>query len=128
MRRTLAAFAAVLSRENEHVSTFERLRRWLAASLSVPEAMVEPSSTLRDLFRSRPRHPPASSEDDLGPPASFVDDVHPDSLDVVELMMSLEEEFELELPEMVAEALPRRLLDDGTTVRQIADWIDGKSA
>jgi hypothetical protein len=44
MRRTLTAFAAVLSRENERVSTFEQLRRWLVASLGVPEEMVETSS------------------------------------------------------------------------------------
>jgi acyl carrier protein len=109
------------------VSTFERMRRWLAASLGVPEEMIEPSSTLGDLFRLRPRHSPASSEDDVRPPAFFVDDISPDSLDIVELTLSLEEEFELELPEMTAETLSRRLLDNRTTVQQIADWMDGKS-
>jgi len=38
-------------------------------------------------------------EDDVNPSASFVDDLGADSLDTVELIMALEEEFECEIPD-----------------------------
>ena len=38
-------------------------------------------------------------EDAVTPEASFVDDLEADSLDVVELMMALEEEFDIEIPD-----------------------------
>ena len=38
--------------------------------------------------------------------ASFVDDLGADSLDTVELVMALEEEFEIEIPDEDAEKLP----------------------
>lgn len=37
--------------------------------------------------------------------ASFVDDLRADSLDTVELVMALEEEFEIEIPDEVAEKI-----------------------
>ncbi len=39
------------------------------------------------------------SEDQLTPQASFVDDLKADSLAVVELVLALEQEFKLEIPE-----------------------------
>ena len=36
---------------------------------------------------------------------TFIDDLGADSLDVVELIMALEEEFELEIPEVEAEKI-----------------------
>ncbi len=39
------------------------------------------------------------------PEASFVDDLGADSLDVVELVMALEEEFGVEIPEEAAEKI-----------------------
>jgi len=48
--------------------------------------------------------------------ASFVDDLGADSLDTVELVMQLEEEFGLEIPDEEAENL--------TTVRSVVDYID----
>ncbi|MDZ7622660.1 MAG: acyl carrier protein [Candidatus Competibacteraceae bacterium] len=47
--------------------------------------------------------------------ASFVDDLGADSLDTVELVMALEEEFELEIPDEDAEKI--------TTVQQAIDYI-----
>jgi acyl carrier protein len=38
------------------------------------------------------------TEDEIKPAASFVDDLGADSLDTVELVMALEEEFETEIP------------------------------
>ena len=44
-----------------------------------------------------------ASEDQVKPEASFVDDLGADSLDTVELVMALEEEFECEIPDEEAE-------------------------
>jgi acyl carrier protein len=45
------------------------------------------------------------SEEQVTPEASFIDDLGADSLDQVELVMALEEEFETEIPEDDAEKL-----------------------
>ncbi len=47
--------------------------------------------------------------------ASFVDDLGADSLDTVELVMALEEEFELEIPDEEAEKI--------STVQNAIDYI-----
>jgi acyl carrier protein len=49
--------------------------------------------------------------------ASFVDDLGADSLDTVELVMALEEEFETEIPDEDAEKI--------TTVQQAIDYVSG---
>ncbi|HXV75440.1 MAG TPA: acyl carrier protein [Candidatus Polarisedimenticolaceae bacterium] len=54
-------------------------------------------------------------EDEVKPEASFVDDLGADSLDVVELVMALEEEFGLEISDEDAEKL--------RTVKQAVDYI-----
>jgi len=54
-------------------------------------------------------------EDEVKPEASFVDDLGADSLDVVELVMALEEEFGLEISDEDAEKL--------ATVQQAVDYI-----
>lgn len=51
--------------------------------------------------------------------SSFVDDLGADSLDTVELVMALEEEFETEIPDDQAEKI--------TTVQQAIDHIKGAS-
>lgn len=45
------------------------------------------------------------SEDQITPDASFVDDLGADSLDTVELVMALEEEFEVDIPDEEAEKI-----------------------
>jgi acyl carrier protein len=47
--------------------------------------------------------------------ASFVEDLGADSLDTVELVMALEEEFECEIPDVEAEKI--------TTVQQAIDYV-----
>lgn len=45
------------------------------------------------------------SDDQVTPEASFVDDLGADSLDTVELVMALEEEFGIEIPDDQAESI-----------------------
>ncbi len=59
------------------------------------------------------------AEDEVTPHASFVDDLGADSLDVVELVMGLEEEFDVEIPDEDAEKI--------TTVQEAVSYIDEKS-
>ena len=58
------------------------------------------------------------SEDKVTPQASFVDDLGADSLDQVELIMALEDEFDMEIPDEEAEKLK--------TVKDALDYIDSK--
>lgn len=44
-------------------------------------------------------------EDEVTLEASFIDDLGADSLDIVELIMALEEEFDLEIPDKEAEKI-----------------------
>jgi len=44
-------------------------------------------------------------EEDVVMEASFIDDLGADSLDIVELIMALEEEFEVEIPDSDAEKI-----------------------
>ena len=55
-------------------------------------------------------------EEEVNNDASFVDDLGADSLDTVELVMALEEEFECEIPDDEAEKI--------TTVQQAVDYIE----
>ncbi|HEY0881087.1 MAG TPA: acyl carrier protein [Archangium sp.] len=43
------------------------------------------------------------SEDEIKPESSFIEDLGADSLDIVELVMAMEEEFEIEIPDEEAE-------------------------
>ena len=56
-------------------------------------------------------------EAEVTPTASFVDDLGADSLDTVELVMALEEAFELDIPDEDAEKIQ--------TVQQAIDYIQG---
>ena len=54
-------------------------------------------------------------EEEVSSDASFVEDLGDDSLDTVELVMALEEEFETEIPDEEAEKI--------TTVKEAIDYI-----
>lgn len=77
------------------VSNYDRLKKIVAEQLGVDESEVTPQ-------------------------ASFVDDLNADSLDLVELIMSLEEEFGMEIPDQDAEKI--------RTVQEAVDYIDEHSA
>ena len=47
---------------------------------------------------------------------TFIDDLGADSLDIVELIMALEEEFDIEIPEAEAEKI--------TSVGDVVEYID----
>ena len=59
------------------------------------------------------------TDEQITPEASFVDDLGADSLDQVELVMALEEEFGNEIPEEEAEKLQ--------TVGSVIEYIDSKA-
>ena len=54
--------------------------------------------------------------DKVTPEASFIDDLGADSLDIVELVMAFEEEFNVEIPDDAAEKI--------TTVKDAISYID----
>ena len=54
-------------------------------------------------------------EDEVKNTSSFVEDLGADSLDTVELVMALEEEFETEIPDEQAEKI--------TTVQEAIDYV-----
>ena len=56
------------------------------------------------------------SEDEVKTESSFVDDLGADSLDTVELVMALEEEFDTEIPDEEAEKI--------ATVQNAIDYIN----
>lgn len=58
-------------------------------------------------------------EGEVTPSASFVDDLGADSLDQVELVMALEENFDLEIPDEDAEKI--------RTVQDAIDYIEKKA-
>ena len=70
---------------------FEKLKTIIAEVLNIDENTIELSS-------------------------SFVDDLGADSLDIVELIMAFEEEFEIEIPDDAAEKIK--------TVRNAVEYID----
>jgi len=55
-------------------------------------------------------------ESEVVPSASFVEDLNADSLDLVELIMSLEEEFKIQISDEDAEKI--------TTVQEAEDYIE----
>jgi acyl carrier protein len=56
--------------------------------------------------------------DRVKPEASFIDDLGADSLDIVELVMAMEEEFGLEIPDEDAEKLK--------TVADVSNYLASK--
>lgn len=58
--------------------------------------------------------------DTVTPHSNFANDLGADSLDTVELVMALEEEFDIEIPDEAAEKI--------TTVQEAVDYINSKVA
>jgi acyl carrier protein len=58
-------------------------------------------------------------EDEITMEASFIDDLGADSLDLVELIMALEDEFDMEIPDEEVENI--------TTVADVVEYIKAHS-
>ena len=58
-------------------------------------------------------------EDEIQMSSTFVDDLGADSLDIVELIMAFEEEFNIEIPDEKAEKIK--------TVEDVVKYIEGES-
>ena len=60
------------------------------------------------------------SLEEVTPQASFIEDLGADSLDIVELIMALEEEYDMEIPDEDAEKIQ--------TVDDVTKYIQGKQS
>ncbi|MBE9238005.1 acyl carrier protein [Anabaena aphanizomenioides LEGE 00250] len=76
---------------SETKTTFDRVKQVIVDQLEVDEEKVVPN-------------------------ASFTDDLGADSLDIVELVMAFEEEFDIEIPDEAAEKI--------LTVQEVVDYIE----
>ena len=76
------------------MSTFDKVKKIVKEQLGVEEDEIQMSST-------------------------FVDDLGADSLDIVELIMAFEEEFNIEIPDEKAEKIK--------TVEDVVKYIDGET-
>lgn len=76
------------------MSTFEQVKKIVKEQLGVEEDEIQMNST-------------------------FVDDLGADSLDIVELIMAFEEEFNIEIPDEKAEKIK--------TVEDVVKYIDGET-
>ena len=76
-------------------------------------------STIEDRVKKLVVEQLGVAEDQVTPDASFVDDLGADSLDTVELVMALEEEFDTEIPDDEAEKI--------TTVKQAIEFIQANA-
>ncbi|MEO1581712.1 MAG: acyl carrier protein [Pseudomonadota bacterium] len=77
-------------------------------------------SSIEDQVKSIVAEQLGVKEEEVTNAASFVDDLGADSLDTVELVMALEEEFETEIPDEDAEKI--------TTVQQAIDYVNARKA
>ena len=62
------------------------------------------------------------SESEVVPEAKFIDDLGADSLDIVELIMALEDEYSIEIPDEDTE----KMETVGDAIRYIEDRLAGK--
>jgi acyl carrier protein len=83
------------------IHTFQKRERKMAIEQRMVDIIVEQLSV---------------EKDKVVPNASFVDDLGADSLDLVELIMAMEEEFDVEIPDEEAEKI--------NTVQNAIDYVN----
>jgi acyl carrier protein len=81
---------------------------------------ITPMSSVEDQVRGIIAEQLGVKADEIKNDASFVDDLGADSLDTVELVMALEEEFETEIPDEEAVKI--------TTVQHAIDYINSRQS
>ncbi len=90
---------------------------WVRATLvTLAEESGVSTSAVYDRLKGIVTEQLGVDEEEVTPEASFVDDLNADSLDLVELIMSLEEEFGLEISDEDAEKI--------TTVGEAVSYIE----
>ncbi len=62
-----------------------------------------------------------ATQEEIVPEASFIDDLGADSLDIVELVMSMEETFDIEIPDED----PEKIQTIGDAVSYLKDRLEG---
>ncbi len=87
----------------------------VAREESIYQEAIAPMSSIEERVKKIVVEQLGVSDDQVTPDASFVDDLGADSLDTVELVMALEEEFDAEIPDDEAEKI--------TTVKQAVEFI-----
>ena len=81
-------------------------------------------STVQDKVRSIIAEQLGVKPEQVTPQASFIDDLGADSLDTVELVMALEEEFGVEIPDEEAE----KLITVGDAIKYVEEKAGQKSS
>ena len=102
------------------MDTFERVKKCIASSLGVREEIITLDTAFSDLLR----HPAPESLTVEEAADSHVGHIGPDSLALIELMMALEEEFNIEIPDSYVGSAPGLLFDKNATVQQVVDFIE----
>jgi acyl carrier protein len=88
----------------------------IARATSKPTLEESPMSETADRVKKIVVEHLGVEPEKVTPEASFIDDLGADSLDIVELVMAFEEEFNVEIPDDAAEKI--------TTVKDATDYID----
>ena len=89
-------------RTARHIHAPQFRRRGLRDPLAIAEGHPQ-MSTVQERVRQIVVEQLGVKEEEVSPDSSFVDDLGADSLDTVELVMALEEEFNCEIPDEEAE-------------------------
>ena len=89
--------------------------RWQFVLILTPAGAKNRMSTIEERVKKIVVEQLGVKEEEVTNNASFVDDLGADSLDTVELVMALEEEFECEIPDEEAEKI--------TSVQQAIDYV-----
>jgi acyl carrier protein len=101
------------------MNNFEQVRQILAETIGIPQSAVKPESSILRLISMKPERPAP-----LLPTTSSVDRISPDSLDLVELTLALEEGFDIEVSDSEGEAFILSLANPETTVQDLVRFID----
>jgi acyl carrier protein len=101
------AFTAIRADQYTTRSLFSFFGRWIA--MAAGDKLKEITEKVKQIVGEQL----GVDEAEVTPSASFVDDLGADSLDQVELVMALEEAFDLEIPD-----------EDAEKIRSVQDAID----